>query len=321
MSRCTSTAIAASLLLASVPHRALDAQLKGHYVPGFTGLQNGSQPPPGVSVALPIYLYSTNDFRNDAGDATGIDANIDVTFVGPVIAWVTNAKILGANLGGAVAPIAFIKSRIEGASLDVPGDCAYTDMFVQPIQLGWQKTRADFVVGYSLFLPTGKWEQGGTENSGLGMYSHDLQAGTTIRLDSEHKWTVSTLGTYELHSKKNDSDIKVGDILTLEGGLGRSFIKVAMMGESPVPTRVTNVGLVYYAQYKMTADEAPVITPILAGRKDQVFGVGAEGNVILATSGWVFGVRALNELSARNRTKGWTFMLTIAKEIASLAPS
>jgi hypothetical protein len=77
--------------------------------------------------------------------------------------------IAGANLGGSVVPIAFLKSRIEGSSLDVPGSFAFTDITVQPVQLGWHPKRADVVVGYSLFLPTGKWELGGSENSGLGL--------------------------------------------------------------------------------------------------------------------------------------------------------
>src|SRR6188474_1472471 len=97
------------------------AQLKGHYIPGFTGLQNGTQPPPGISIALPVYLYTTDDIRNADGRSLGVHPRITSTFTGPVLAWVTNVKVLGATLGGALVPIAFIKSRIEGDSLDVPG--------------------------------------------------------------------------------------------------------------------------------------------------------------------------------------------------------
>jgi hypothetical protein len=42
------------------------AQLKGHYLPGFTGLLSGSQAPPGISVFLPVYFYTTDEIRNDA---------------------------------------------------------------------------------------------------------------------------------------------------------------------------------------------------------------------------------------------------------------
>jgi len=295
------------------------AQFKGHYVPGFAGLQSGSQPPPSISVFLPVYFYTTDDIRNDEGESLGANPRVNATFFGPGVAVVTNLKILGGNFGASVAPLNFIKSRIEGNSLDVPGSLAFTDMFVQPIQLGWEKTRADFVAGYSFFAPTGKWEQGGDDNAGLGMWSNLFQAGTTLDLDDKHAWTLSALGSYEVHSHKKDTDIKVGDILTVEGGLGKSFIKVAMMGGQPVPTLITSVGLAYYGQFKMTSDKASVSTPLLEGSKDRVYAVGLEGNVVIPKSGMVYGLRIEPEFAARNRTQGWTFLLTVAKQLKSLA--
>jgi hypothetical protein len=311
-------ALILSGLLAIGAARDAEAQLKGHYIPGFTGIGNGTQAPPSINVIAPVYFYTTDDIRNDDGESIDVDARINVTFLGAGVAWVTNAKILGANWGGSVVPISFIKSRIEGNSLDVPGSLEFTDITIQPLQLGWHTTRADFVTGYSLFLPTGKWELGGGDNTGLGMWSHDFQAGTTLHLDNEHRWSFSTLGTFEIHSHKEDTDIKVGDILTVEGGLGRTFINVKMMGETPVPTLITNVGLAYYGQFKVSNDEASVLTPLLEGRKDYVFGVGLEGNVIIPDPGLVFGLRVVPEFGAHNRTQGWTFMLTLAYELKSL---
>jgi hypothetical protein len=293
------------------------AQLKGHYVAGFTGLQNGTMPPPGITIFLPVYFYTTNDIRNDAGNSIGGQPRITASFIGPGVAWVTNVKILGANLGGSAAPIAFIKSRIEANSLDVPGSFAFTDIFVQPIQLGWETARADFVAGYGLFMPTGKWNLGGSDNAGLGMWSNLFQAGTTLHLDNEHKWTFSTLAGYEIHSHKKDTDLKVGDILTLEGGLGRTFVKIEMAGKTPVPSLITNVGIVYYGQFKVTGDQGGALTPLLAGNKDRVFGAGVEGNVILPKSKLVFGLRVEPEFGARNRTQGWTFLFTAAYALKS----
>src|SRR6185436_12017579 len=102
------------------------AQLKGHYVPGFTGLDNGTQAPPGITIALPVYFYTTDQIKDNDGKSVGAHPRINATFTGPAIAWVTKFKLLGANFGGAVVPLAFIKSRIEGNSLDVPGSFAFT---------------------------------------------------------------------------------------------------------------------------------------------------------------------------------------------------
>jgi len=308
-------------MLSVVVTAGAQAQLKGDYVPGFAGLQSGTQPPPGISVFLPVYFYTTDDIRDDDGNSIGANPRVNASFLGPGIAVVTNGKILGGNFGASVAPLNFIKSRIEGNSLDVPGSFAFTDMYVQPIQLGWEKARADFVAGYGFFAPTGKWELGGDDNAGLGMWSHLLQAGTTLRLDDKHEWTLSALGTYEIHSHKKDTDLKVGDILTVEGGLGKTFLKLEMAGGKPVPTLVTNVGLVYYGQFKMTSDKAGQGTALLEGSKDRVFGVGLEGNVIIPKSSMVYGLRIEPEFGARNRTQGWTFLFTVAYELKSLVRS
>jgi len=282
-------------------------------------LQSGTQAPPSLNLVLPLYVYTAKDVRGTNGEPLGIDTRVHVAFLGAGAAWVTNAKVLGANLGGSVVPLSFIKSRIEGPSLDVPGTLKFTDITVQPLQLGWHSKRADYVAGYSLFLPTGKWELGGNENAGLGMWSHDFQAGGTAYLDKEHEWSLSGLGTYELHSHKKDSDVKVGDILTVEGGLGRTFLKMDPSGKTPVPTRITSFGLVYYGQFKLTSDELGVVSPIAENRKDRVFGAGIEGDLILPQSGWLFGLRVEPEFGARNRTQGWTFLLSVANELKSLA--
>lgn len=285
------------------------AQLKGHYIPGFAGLGSGSQAPAGLTLFLPVYFYTTSTLKDDNGDDLGAQPSIGAAYFGPGVAWVTNLKLLGANLGGSALPLNFIKSRIEGPSLDVPGSFSFTDLFLQPVQLGWHKARADFVVSYGVFMPTGKWTLGGSDNSGMGMWSHDLQAGTTLRLDNRQAWTFSALMTYELHSHKENTDIKVGDILTVEGGLGKTFYK--KVEGTPVP-QISNLGLVYYGQFKVTGDSGPFGTNALADNKDQVFGVGLEGNIYLPKPRLLFGLRVEPEFGARTRTQGVTVVFTAA---------
>ena len=48
-------------------------------------------------------------------------------------------------------------------------------------------------------------------------------------------------------------------------------------------------------------------------------GVGVKGNVIIPASKLVLGLRTEPEFGARNRTQGWTFLLSAAYEIKSLA--
>ena len=93
--------IAAALLLGT-PRESL-AQLKGHYIPGFTGLQSGSQAPPSISVILPVYFYTTDSVKDNEGD-TIAEPRLNMSFVGPGVAWVTNVKLLGGNLEGRPSP-------------------------------------------------------------------------------------------------------------------------------------------------------------------------------------------------------------------------
>jgi hypothetical protein len=243
--RNVATAVVAAAILAGVSQDA-SAQLKGHYIPGFTGLECGTQPPPSIWLELPVYIYPTDTIKNDAGQTIGGNPQIQTTFTGVSLVWVTNVKVLGANWGGDVVPADFIRARIETNSLNVPGSFAFSDLTLEPIWLGWHKPRADFTAGWSFFAPTGAWTLGGTSNSGLGMWSNDFQAGTTVNLDDRHHWTTALLSTYEIHSHKRDSPLKAGDILTVEGGTGRAFYK--QVDGAAIP-QVTNVGVVYYGQF------------------------------------------------------------------------
>jgi hypothetical protein len=291
------------------------AQLKGHYVPGFTGVQNGSQGPPAITIVLPVYFYSTDTLKNDNGDTLAERPQITSSFIGPGAVWVTNWKIFGGNYGGQILPIAFMKARIEGPSLDVPGAFRFTDIYVQPLQLGWEKPRADFVAGWGVFIPTGKWSLGGSDNGGLGMWSNLFQAGTTVRLDNKHAWSASSLASYEVHSDKKDTDIKVGNILTLEGSLARSFYKPVK--GTPIP-QITTIGLVYYGQLKTTADSAPLFNTVLQSRKDHVGGVGGEISFFLPRAKVLLGLRVVPEFGAIDRTQGFTYVLTLGYQAKSL---
>ena len=293
------------------------AQLKGHYLPGFTGLGNGTQPQPSISLGAPIYLYRTDTIKDASGHAIGVNPQINEAFTAFSVAMVTNAKVLGANYGFQVLPVDAIKSRIEANSLDVSNSLAISDIYVMPVWLGWHPKRADFIATYGFFVPTGEWELGGSDNSGLGMWSNDFQFGATVHLDDKKEWTTSVLATYEIESHKKDTDIKVGDILTIEGGTGKAFYE--KVTGSAIP-RITNVGVVYYAQFKVTADTGfgPVIDAVLADSKDRVFGVGGEVNVFLPQPKLLLGVRALPEFGARTHTQGITVMFTVGYQAKSL---
>jgi hypothetical protein len=221
-------------------------------------------------------------------------------------------------------PLPFLKNSIEGRSLDVAGNFAYSDIFFEPFQLGWHPKPADFLVGYSIVIPTGKYSFGSPTNAGLGMVGNLFQAGTTVHLAKQEPWEFSVLSTYAIHGKKRGTDIKVGNVLTFEGGLGYAFYKKQKQ-KHPIPI---DLGIVYYGQFKLTSDQVngdkhPLVQTLLAGRKDRVYGLGGELDYFIPSANLVLGAHALDELGARNRTQGVTMMFSIgwmAKSFVKKAP-
>jgi hypothetical protein len=253
-------------ILAILVFTALSAPIEAQYIGdqfvGLAGLKAGSQPGPGLYITLPLYFLDDHISIYDAQGnqilkhATG---NIDL-FVLPAVTVVTPFKILGATYSAAYTEW-IMNGVVNVAALNFQRRTGYGfgDIYVTPALLGWQTPHADITAGYSFFAPTG------AGSAGQHMWVNEIDFGTTLYADAEKKWNVSTMMYYDFNLTKNNTDVKVGDILTLAGGLARSFLKGA-----------ANAGVAYGAQWKITHDSGsgiPASLPITNGR---VFGVGPE---------------------------------------------
>ena len=312
-----SIAVIGALCVAST---SSSAQLRGSYQPGSAGLMSGTQGPPGISLFAPIYYYTTNNLKNGDGNTVGPRPQVSSPSLGLGVSWVFDETVLGANFGGSVVPLIFKKNAVEGPSLDADGQLEFGDMYVQPFQFGWHLTSVDWLLGYGIFVPTGKYTFAATDNSGYGMWSQDLQGGLTLRLGDSDQWNGSLLTTLEWHGEKEDTDVRAGNILTLEGGIGRLMRRP--VDNSPLPL-AANIGLVYSAQWKVSDDhaESVILNSLLDGNHDRVFGLGGEFTMFVPQTLMQVGLRVMGDLGARNRTQGMTAMLSIswlAKPFGSL---
>jgi hypothetical protein len=127
-------------------------------------------------------------------------------------------------------------------------------------------------------------------------------------------WSAAATFSAEFHTDKSGTNIKVGDLGTVEGGIGKAFYKKV---SGPVPM-VTNVGMAGYAQFKMTGDSGSDIPPELQGLRDRVFALGPEVNIFLPKPRLTFLVRYEPEFEARNRTQGQTILLSVVWVAKSL---
>jgi hypothetical protein len=213
----------------------------------------------------------------------------------------------------AVMPFANGSLEAPGLGLTEEASTGASDLYVMPLQLGWHGKRFDATTGFAFFAPTGRHTAGASDNLGKGMWSYEASAGGTFYVDKARSISLSTTAFWETHTKKEGdvriqdytvSNVKVGQLLTLEGGIGKSFLHGA-----------ATVGMAYYAQWKLTSDQFDATT--LGSSPDidkhRVWGVGPEVTIPVATKTRLISLvnlRYLWETDARFKTEGQSFLLT-----------
>ena len=299
---------------------AADAQLNGENLLGDVGVKSGTQPHPGFYVANLYYRYFTDSIIGVDGeplvfDPTGAGSQTIHATV-PLAIYVSPKKFMGAHYGMmAVMPFATGSLEAPGLGLSEKASMGPSDLYVMPVQLGWHLDRADAVAGFAFFAPTGRHTAGASDNLGKGMWSYEVSGGTTVYLDKERTFSFATTAYWETHSKKDGEvrieevtvrDVKVGQLLTLEGGVGKSFLHGA-----------ASVGVAYYAQWKLTSDQLGVSAPVSQTAelpdRHRVWGVGPDVTIPIATKTRVISlvnVRYLWETGTRLKTQGQSLLIT-----------
>ena len=135
-------------------------------------------------------------------------------------------------------------NRLQGTEIDQNPGAGLTDSVFVPFQLGWHFKRADAIASYSIFAPTGRYEDGASNNTGFGMWGQELGVGTTVYLNENKQYHAATMSTFDFQSKKEDSETKVGNQMNFEGGVGGDFLKGGL-----------TAGLAYYASFKISDDQ------------------------------------------------------------------
>ena len=135
--------------------------------------------------------------------------------------------------------------------------------------------------------------------------------------DEKRTLSLATTAYWEFHGNKKDTDAKVGQILMLQGGLGKSFLGGGLI-----------TGAAYYAQWKLTEDqlaefELPGGTPIgvKVPGKHRVFAFGPDVTLPVASKSKLFAlvnIRYLWESGAQLKTEGQTLVVTATFPVPSV---
>lgn len=298
-----STRLALTVVLMAPAGPAALAQYLGFNAVGDYGLKSGTQPSPGYYVLAPtLYRASYDGLRNQNGDsvASNVDVNMNFLITGGQVT--TEWKFLGATYGFQVLPI-FIDNRITFPTPDVEkgNGIGWGDMYLQPVNLGWRTKRADFLAAYGIWAPTG------TKGRSLKFWGHELAGGTTVYFDEKKAWHAAGTAFFDMHQTRTDQDIKVGNYLTIEGGIGRSFLKGA--GQA---------GLAYAMQWKVSDDSGSAVPEVSRGYRNRVYGLGPSITMPVFAKGTLVGLvnaSYLREFGARTNFEGniFIFGFTLAK--------
>jgi hypothetical protein len=309
-----------ALVLATLVAAPASAQMNGENLLGDMGVTSGTQPHPGLYVASMYYRYFTDSIMGPDGQRVALDptraGSQTIHAAVPLVIYVSPKKFMGANYGVmAVMPFANGSLEAPGFGLSESASTGPSDLYVMPMQLGWHLKRADAVAGIALFAPTGRHTAGASDNLGKAMWSYEVSGGTTFYLDRQRSFSIATTAYWETHSKKDAEvriedvtvrDVKVGQLLTLEGGVGKSFLHGA-----------ASLGVAYYAQWKLTSDEMVFSEPAgqITGSLDRhrVYGVGPDVTIPIATKTRIISlvnVRYLWETGAQIKTQGQSLVVT-----------
>ena len=307
------------MLLLAVPAHA---QLNGSHTLGDFGVQSGSQPAPGMYAALFYLRYDTDTIKDADGDIVRLPQASPGSFaigaVAPMVWYVSKTKLFGANYGAMVVfPFANASLEAPAFQLSETVDTSFSDMLIRPFDLGWHTPRADVAAGLQLYLPTGRYERGGSDNIGKGMWAYEPFVGTTFYFDEKRTTSFAATAYWELHGKKEDTEAKVGQLLTLQGGLGKSYLGGGLI-----------LGAAYYAQWKLTSDDlAGFVLPggdaidVNARNKHKVFALGPDVTLPVASKSKLFAlvnIRYLWETGARVKTEGQTLVVTATFPVPSV---
>jgi hypothetical protein len=244
----------------------------------------------------------TNSVEID-GQIINVEVDLDLYVTIPMFIYVPEKKVLGANYGFMIAPSfgnVSLQSALESATnpeftqdIDESG-FGLGDAYVRPVWLGWNFGQVDLATAYSIYVPIGKFEDGAADNVGLGMWTHEFQLAGAYYLGEQRGTALSIAGTYEIHSNKEDVDIRPGSHFSLNYGISQFLpVNETVLGE---------LSILGTGQWQVTEDSGSDATN--KDVKDQAYSIGLQGSLTYLPWGVNLSLHWMHEFEAEDRFEG-----------------
>jgi hypothetical protein len=282
-----------------LPLRTVTAQQLGYKLLGSAGIDAGVQPPPGLAIVGQTLHFSASEIRDRQGTIVPIDGlSIEATGSALGVSYTTKTKRAPYLTFAAGLPVASIRVSSDNPAASLNG-YGFSDLFVQPIKVGWRQPRFDVVTAYMVYAPTGHFEPK-SAGPGRGYWTHQLSLGGALFADSTKTHRLSALASYERNTRKRGIDIRRGDMFQIQGGAGAGVHKLATLGVAG------------FALWQVTPDKGADIPATLRGGRTRVFGLGPEVDVTIPQWQTRVALRAERELGVTSRPRGKVIALGAA---------
>lgn len=290
--------ISGALLLASATGFAQDL---GHKIPGLLGLDAGRVGKPGLYLAERSALYQADEVRGADGSLVmtgpfsfqGLSNGLGIAYTtkflqGPALLTMTAAWPIARLTLNAPA-------RLQ-AGVDRFG---FGDPYIQPIRLGWRRTRSDLVTSYGIYLPIGRSALAGGNGTSSGQVTHEFSGGGSLYFKDRTRFMTALAG-YQLYMKQRGIDITRGDSIQIQGGAGMKWLR-----------QLAETGLAGYALWQVRDNRGTALPPALRTARDRVYGLGPETAVVIKSIRGELRVRYEWDLGVRARPQGHIFVAGI----------
>ncbi len=268
--RRRASAVIASLVVAMlVAGRARAQQQVGHKALGTLGLQAGSQAPVGLYLVDQFAFYHSSEVVDRNGHPVPIGLNLDLLANTFGVAASLELPRIATYVNAAVGvPFVYLNASTQNPRLSVEPR-GIGDLFVQPLKLGWRPGPLEFVAGYSFVAPTASFDTEGSTDQGRGQWTHEFSLGGTLYFGPGKSLNLSALTSFDIYGTKLGIDVRRGDTLQVQGGLGA------------IVFGFVNIGVAGYALWQVTDYGGSALAAALRGARDIAYGVGPEMDLAL----------------------------------------
>jgi hypothetical protein len=179
------------------------------------GPQRRWVPTPGFTYANMAINYSASSLNDSNGNhRPNVNGTYGFWVDENIVMYEPKFKILRAHLVPFISinpASGSLVADISGTNLSAAGGgSGLADTWIQPVNLAWHFSRADFNAGYAFMAPTGRYVPGASNNVGSGYWGNDITTGTTFYI-TKNKGTSANLFTdWETHGTKTGTNITPG---------------------------------------------------------------------------------------------------------------